>query len=226
MLLPSTHFWIAVLDLILILLAWLVYGLAHSLLASLAFKGWVARRMPSAMPYYRIGFNLLSTLLLLPPLWLTARSPGEALWHWPAWIAWPALLLVLMGFLWSLRWYDSGEFLGLNQLRRHARETHDAGALTLSPLHRHVRHPWYALGLLLLWTRDLNTAWLLTMLVLTAYIWIGSRLEEGKLVALYGEAYRRYQKRVPALVPWPGRSLTPAEARELEVLAKTPATGE
>jgi len=217
--LASTPFRIDVPDLILIFLAWLFYGLAHSLLASLAFKGWVALRMPSAMPYYRIGFNLLAILLLLLPLWLTARSPGEALWHWPAWIAWPALVLALLGFLWSMRWYDSGEFLGLSQLRRQAQETHDSGALTLSPLHRHVRHPWYALGLLLLWTRDLNAAWLLTMLVLTAYIWIGSRLEEGKLLALYGEAYRRYRERVPALIPWPGRSLSPEEARELEALA-------
>jgi protein-S-isoprenylcysteine O-methyltransferase Ste14 len=207
------------LDLTLIALAWLLYGLLHSLLASLGIKRWVVEHAPRAMPLYRIGFNLLATLLLLPPLWLTLRSGGEPLWHWPAWIAWPALILALSGFMWSLRWYDSGEFLGLSQWRRQARETRDAGALTLSPLHRHVRHPWYALGLLLLWTRDLNAAWLLTALMVTAYVWVGSRLEEDKLVALYGEAYRRYRRRVPGLVPWPGRSLSPEEARELESLA-------
>lgn len=206
-------------DLALIILAWLLYGLIHSWLASLGLKGRLARRWPQAMPFYRLGYNMVAVLLMLPPLWLTVTTPGPALWHWPAWIAWPALALGILGFLWSLRWYDGDEFLGLSQLRRGARGAFDAGGLTLSPLHRHVRHPWYSLGLLLLWTRDLNAPWLVTVLALTVYLWLGSRLEEAKLVALYGEAYRRYQKRVPALIPWPGRSLSPSEAKELESLA-------
>jgi protein-S-isoprenylcysteine O-methyltransferase Ste14 len=130
-------------------------------------------------------------------------------------------VIAVFGYLWSLRWYDSGEFLGINQWRRHARETQDAEALTLSPLHRYVRHPWYALGLLLIWTRDLNAAWLLTATVVTVYVWVGSRLEEGKLIALHGEVYRRYRARVPALFPWPGRSLSAAEAQVLEGLSRS-----
>ena len=208
-------------DIALIVLAWLLYGLLHSLLAGLGLKAWLAMPWPRAMPFYRLGYNLMAVLLLMPPLWLTVTTPGPVLWHWPVWIAWPALALGILGFLWSMRWYDSGEFLGLNQLRRGASEPQDAGALTLSPLHRHVRHPWYALGLLLLWTRDLNAPWLATVLTVTIYLWIGSRLEDTKLVALYGEAYRRYRNRVPALVPLPGRSLSPQEAKELEALAAT-----
>jgi protein-S-isoprenylcysteine O-methyltransferase Ste14 len=83
-----------------------------------------------------------------------------------------------------------------------------------------VRHPWYALGLLVLWTRDLNAAWLVAAIAITVYLLIGSRLEENKLIAFYGDAYRRYRRRVPGLVPLPGRSLSAREAGELQTLAR------
>lgn len=208
------------LTLVLIALAWLVYGVVHSWLAGMRLKTFVARRWPGVMPAYRLLFNGLALLLILPPLALTLLAPGRALWHWPGWIAWPALAVAVAGLLVSLRHYDGGEFIGSSQWRRGARETHDAGPLTLSPLHRHVRHPWYALGLLLLWTRDLNAAWLVSAVVVTVYVWLGSRREEEKLIALYGDAYREYRRRVPAMLPWPGKSLSSAEAAALVARAR------
>jgi protein-S-isoprenylcysteine O-methyltransferase Ste14 len=206
-------------DLVLIALAWAVYGAVHSWLASANLKRSMAALRPALMPAYRLIYNGLAVLLLLPPLWLTGRAEGAALWHWPAWIAWPAAALAVGGFLWSLRWYDGMDFIGLRQWRAQAADGGEHERLSLSPLHRHVRHPWYALGLLLLWTRDLNAAWLVTALVVTVYVVVGSRLEERKLEALYGEAYRRYRQRVPGLLPRPGRRLGAAEAAELERLA-------
>ena len=38
-------------------------------------------------------------------------------------------------------------------------------------------------------------------LVLTAYFIIGSILEERRLLARFGDAYREYQQRVPMLIP-------------------------
>jgi methanethiol S-methyltransferase len=188
-------------DLILVALAWGLYGLLHSALAASRVKDRVAHHWPALVPAYRLLFNLLATLLLLPPLWLTWRVPGEALWHWPAWIAWLAALATLAGYLWSLRWYDGLDFIGLTQWRTRGRATATTDSLVFSPLHRHVRHPWYSLGLLMLWTRDLNAAWLVAAVTVTLYLVVGSRLEERKLVAQFGETYRRYQQQVPALVP-------------------------
>lgn len=205
-------------DLIIIALAWAAYGALHSWLAGEAMKARVARSRPGLMPAYRLGYNLLAILLLIPPLWLTVRHPGAALWHWPGWIAWPAAAVSVAGYLWSLRWYDGLDFLGLRQWRAAGPAAPEG--LVLSPLHRHVRHPWYALGLLLLWTRDLNAAWLATALMVTVYILVGSRLEERKLLALYGEAYRRYRLRVPALIPLPGRRLSEREAADLQAMAR------
>ena len=89
-----------------------------------------------------------------------------------------------------------------------------------APLHRHVRHPWYSLGLLILWTRDMDEARLTSALCITLYLWLGSLLEEEKLLAFHGEAYARYRARVPGLIPWPGRSLDADEARALCALRR------
>lgn len=209
-------------EILLIALAWLAYGLIHSWLAASGVKTWVMRHWPGLVPAYRLAYNALAVLLLIPPLALTLSYPGEVSWNVPAWIAWPAAVIAVAGFVWSLRWYDMGEFLGLSQWRR--QDGQEREGFVLSPLHRYVRHPWYSLGLLLLWTRDLNAAWLTTAVAVTLYLLIGSRLEERKLVERYGEAYHRYQARVPGLIPWPGRHLRPAEAETLRQAAKQTAT--
>lgn len=202
-----------------IVLAWGLYGGLHSWLAGLGLKAWVDRRWPALTPAYRMLFNGLAVVLLIPPLWLTWLYPGDALWHWPAWIAWPAAVVAVAGYLWSLRWYDGMDFLGLRQWRGRDGPTAWRDSLVLSPLHRYVRHPWYSLGLLLLWTRDLNAGWLVATLAITLYLVIGSRLEERKLVEVFGESYRRYRDKVPALVPLPWRFLRADEAEQLLRLA-------
>lgn len=192
-----------------LILAWGLYGAVHSLLASESVKVAAMRRWPAWAPYYRVTYNVFALLSLWPVVGLTLRYPGEPLWHWPAWVAWPALIFAVAGFVVSLRSYDGLEFLGVRALRG---EGNAGDRLVFSPLHRYVRHPWYALGLLVLWTRDLNAAWLIAALVITLYVAIGLRLEERKLVRWHGERYRAYQRRVPALIPWPGRTLDAREA--------------
>jgi len=198
---------------------WLGYFLIHSLLASLWAKRRVAARWPNLMPAYRLFFNLAAVLLLAPPLWLTYRWQGPWLWRWegPWWWLANALAVVALGlFWWSLRYYDSGEFIGLKQWRDQERRVEDQERLHISPLHRWVRHPWYSLGLVLVWTRDMNAAFLWTAIVITLYFIIGSRLEERKLMTYHGRAYRRYRAQVPGLIPHPWRHLSRQEAETLE----------
>lgn len=208
--------------LLLVALVWSIYGLLHSLTASLAAKRWMAARRPHWMPGYRLGFNLLALILLIPPLWLTNALRGEALWRWDGplvMVSWILTALALLAFWYSLRQYDGGEFLGLRQWREGLCEVEDQERLHISPLHRHVRHPWYCIALVLIWTRDLDAPSLVAACVISGYFVFGSRLEERKLLGYHGEAYRRYRERVPGLLPVPGRSLSASEASELEALA-------
>jgi hypothetical protein len=48
---------------------------------------------------------------------------------------------------------------------------------------------------------------------------MGSRLEERKLIAHFGEVYRQYCQQVPGLIPLPWRWLNKEEADRLEQLA-------
>ncbi len=209
----------------LIFAAWCGYFALHSALASLTAKRWAARRLGAWMPYYRLLYNGLAVALLIPPLWLTYAHRGPPLWAWTGWAGWLAdgLALVAVGlFLWSLRFYDGGEFLGLRQVKQGQRAPEDQETLHISPLHRHVRHPWYALGLVLLWTRDLDPSQLTATIAASLYFVIGSRLEERKLLTYHGEAYARYRARAPGLIPRPWRRLSAAEARAIAQDAARP----
>ncbi|MCX7168675.1 MAG: hypothetical protein NTV11_20720 [Rhodocyclales bacterium] len=199
-----------------IALAWLGYFALHSALAALSVKAWVAGRWPQFMRGYRIVFNVVSTLTLIPVLWLIYGVESDWLWQWRgamAWLSNGAALAAILCLLVPGRSYDMGEFLGLRQLSGHGNDQPES--FTVSTLHRFVRHPWYCIGLVLIWTRDMNGPLLVSALMITAYFVVGSKLEEGKLVAMYGETYRRYMAKVPGLIPLPWKYLTAAEAVDL-----------
>jgi len=201
-----------------ILCAWLAYFALHSALASLVVKTWVAERWPGLMPAYRIGFNAIASLGLAPILWLLYSHPGPLIWGWfGAWayVANGLALAAVAGVFYTLRDYDGSEFLGLRQWRSRTRSVHDQEGFHLSPAHRFVRHPWYFFSLVMIWTRDMSEAMLLSALLRTAYFVVGSRLEERKLIAYHGARYRHYMARVAGLIPLPWKILSQAEARAL-----------
>ena len=72
-------------------------------------------------------------------------------------------------------------------------------------MYAYVRHPLYfativvILGLFLLMPTQ---KMLLTLGIAYSYILIGYRLEERKLVAIFGAEYLAYQLRVKALIPY------------------------
>jgi protein-S-isoprenylcysteine O-methyltransferase Ste14 len=205
-------------DIVLLAICWIGYFALHSALASLTVKRRVAAAWPQLVLYYRLAYNILASLLILPILWLTYHDTGPMLWRWQgaaAWLANGLALAAIFGFLLSLKSYDMQEFLGLRQLHLNLRKVEDQERFHLSPFHRYVRHPWYFFGLVLLWTRDMNATTLLSGVFITLYFVIGSRLEEMKLLVYHGDTYRRYMASVPGLVPLPWKTLTVEEAKAL-----------
>jgi len=197
---------------------WVGYFVLHSLLASLGLKQAVARYRPGLMPAYRLSFNVIAIALAIPPLWYIHAHPGPLYWEWQGtwwWLAQGAGLSALIGFLTTLRGYDLREFVGLRQWRAADTRPEDQESFHLSALHRFVRHPWYFLALVIVWTRDLSAGWLVTATMITLYFIVGSRLEERKLIRYHGRTYVEYRARVPGLLPLPGRYLSVGEAKRL-----------
>jgi len=199
-------------------LAWLAYFALHSLLASSGVKIWIGGRWSRFMRGYRIAYNLIASVALLPVLWLIHATESGWLWQWRGawgWLSDAIALAAIACFFASARAYDMGEFLGLRQLSGHPVD--ELRTFTLSSFHRFVRHPWYCIALVLIWTRDMNGPLLVSALSITIYFIVGSRLEERKLIASYGETYRQYMAKVPGLIPLPWKYLSATEARNFGV---------
>lgn len=202
-----------------LLLGWLAYFALHSMLASLGVKQWVAEHRPSWMRAYRLLFNGIALLALMPILYLWHAASGPLIWERPEALRWlfdGIAVAALLGFLHSTRYYDMAEFFGARQWLGKVTAVEDQEHLQLSPYHRFVRHPWYFFALVLIWSRDMDMAWLLSSGFITAYFVIGSRLEERKLRAYYGAAYNQYCQQVPGLLPLPGKSLSAEDAQNIE----------
>ncbi len=194
---------------LLTLLAVAAYGALHSLLASLWAKRLARGSLGEAGGRgYRLAYNVVALLTLLPVLAVPAVSPGPELYRIrPPWVVLTlagqglALAALASGLLQTDPWH----FLGLRQLVE--KEVERPPRLVVSGLYRWVRHPLYTAGLLFIWlTPWMTTSVLALNLALTAYILVGSRLEERRLTVEFGSAYTDYARRVPRLLPRPPRS--------------------
>ena len=96
-------------------------------------------------------------------------------------------------------------FLGLTQFRaglRGEKVEYVKPKLTRNGALAVVRHPYYFVSLVLIWSRPLLWKDLWLNIVLTVYFLIGTLNEERKLKKEFGQEYLDYMKEVPALIPF------------------------
>ena len=180
------------------------YALLHSVLAAESVKRWAADCLGSAFAGYRFAYVVVSCALLIPLLWLP--HPEGTLYRIDGTLA--ILLratqaLGAAGFLWTLGHFDTGQFLGLTQLRTGITDDRDEHApLSASGPFRLCRHPLYvSSALILVANPDMNHTSATFTLWCLAYFLIGSAFEENRLLALHGEPYRLYQQATPRFIP-------------------------
>ena len=185
-----------------IVLALLLWGLVHSLLASLKAKELVRRWLGErAGRFYRLGYNVFAGVSFLPVLVLMFIIPDHNLYLVP--LPWSGLmvigeLLAVLALAIAFRQTDAWEFLGLRQP-----EAEKPPKLTISGLYRHVRHPLYSAGLAFIWLMPLMTVNVLAInLALTVYVVIGAAFEERNLRHEFGQEYIEYMAVTPMFIPF------------------------
>jgi protein-S-isoprenylcysteine O-methyltransferase Ste14 len=191
-------------------LAWdaflsLLFFLQHSGMVRRPFRARLARVLPARYDgaFYAISSGV--TLALVVVLWQRVDIPvfrleGVARWIAVALSGLAAALLIVSGY--AVR--RTIDFLGVRPIRAHLRgEVPRATPFFVAGPYRWVRHPLYACILALFWIRpDMTADGLVLAILWSGWIVVGTILEERDLVAHFGDEYRRYQRRVPMLVPW------------------------
>jgi protein-S-isoprenylcysteine O-methyltransferase Ste14 len=193
---------------------WLIFfivlwGIVHSLLASLGFKNFLGRTLGMGfMKSYRLLYNVFAVISILPVLYLVAVLPDRIVYE--AASPWNYLMLAGQGisalllFLAVLQ-TDALSFAGLRQML----EAEKKDELVTGGFYRLVRHPLYTFGLAFLWLSPSMTINVLVVYAaFTLYILIGIIFEERKLLHQFGQAYTDYKSVTPMLLPGirPGRN--------------------
>ena len=191
-------------------LLWIIWCALHSLLITEQAQTWIARQNNWLTGTYRIFYIFFSLLTLIPIIIYQYSFPQKVLFAWHGWWRLPQLLLLSYAFV--MFWqgsknYDVAYFLGIRQWRNQQNgQTAPPLEFRCQGIGLYVRHPWYSGGLALLWAvgpiTDIN---LTSRLILSAYLFIGTLLEERKLRHQLGEPYQQYCQHVPMLFPWKGR---------------------
>lgn len=179
--------------------AWLLFAVLHSGTAGAGARTGLGRLFGRA---HRLAFNALALVEVAAVMGLGAWLGRAArVLPLPAPVHAVQLGMTVLGavlLLVGLAAYRIGPFLGWAQLR--GEEDKDQ-PLVIAGLHRHIRHPLYSAALLLLWGRAIDELSLATALWGSLYLVVGSRIEEARLLARYGDAYRRYRATTPAFIP-------------------------
>ncbi len=199
-----------------VFLAVFAYGALHSALLTRRCRGALEKALGERVfrGWFRFAYNVQALVLLVALVGYVASLPDAEMGRVPP--PWSHVLLALrlaaLGFIvWCAGRVGFGAFLGWDNVRawsgggRAPGDGLETGELVVSGPYRLVRHPMYAAGFLVLWAEPHWTANRMAFAAAASvYLWLGSLHEESRLLAAYGEAYRRYRDRTPAFLPRPG----------------------
>ena len=182
-----------------------LFAVQHSVMARKEFKRWWTQFVPVSVE--RTTYVLFASLTLALLLWQWRPIP-TVVWQ----IANPSLatsvtVLSFVGWtvvLTSTFLINHFELFGLQQVATNLLGQNMPAARFRTPLYyKFVRHPIYLGFVIAFWSAPTMTlGHLLFTTVTTAYIVIGATLEERDLIAVFGNEYRDYRKRVAMLIPW------------------------
>jgi protein-S-isoprenylcysteine O-methyltransferase Ste14 len=189
----------------------LVFFLQHSGMIRQGYRRWSSKFIPShyqgAVYTIASGVVLLTLVVFWQESSRTLVSVGGVL----RWSLRAVYCFAMLGLAWAIVALGSFDGLGLKPILDRWRKTRSSPMpFTVRGPYRWIRHPLYLFSMLMIWAYpDITMDRLLFNVLFTAWIFVGTVLEERDLVVAFGDSYREYQREVPMLLP---RSLRPMVA--------------
>lgn len=172
---------------------------------------FIRKTFGNLIAFYRLAFNIFAVVGLYI-IWDLAPQPFLQIYILPKPYDYLVLipqLLSLVGMIWCFRYISFREFIGLNQIDRYLKNEYSENeldenyTLRIEGPYKYSRHPIYFFSIIFIMFRSEMNLFYLTMFIsFTAYFYIGSYYEEKKMVRLFGDEYRNYQKKVPKIFPF------------------------
>jgi methanethiol S-methyltransferase len=182
-----------------------IFAIQHSVMARKRFKKWWTQFVPQ--PIERSTYVLLASLCLLLLFWQWRPMPAIVWQVDDPNLAVTIATISLAG--WTLVFTSTFlinhfELFGLRQVTANLAGREIPAPRFRTPLfYKFVRHPLYLGFIVAFWaTPEMTVGHMLFATATTLYIFAGIFLEERDLDELFGDDYRRYQKRVSMLIPW------------------------
>ncbi|MEO7309458.1 MAG: isoprenylcysteine carboxylmethyltransferase family protein [Chitinophagaceae bacterium] len=186
-----------------LLLAWIGYGVLHSVFASVILKQWLKKRWAGYNTYYRLWYTVFAVLSLAALLWFQCSIDSVMLFD-SAFVKYAAGLPLGLGGLVIMlicSRYHLLHLLGLDTLIK----KNNTQGLKINGLYSWIRHPLY-LGTFMFITGLFFSfpllSNLLSILAIMGYTLTAIPLEEKKLLAEFGEQYLDYKRKVPMILPF------------------------
>ncbi len=185
-------------------LIWSVWCVLHSILNS---EGLIRTSGLLDSPigrYYRLVYSVVAAATLLIAWEITPKWQEYQLWRFQeVALVIPVLvwLTAVVMFYLTFRFFNIWHFLGLTTIGIGRKSGDSQKKLITWGIYGVCRHPQFAAGLMMLWVRNLTDTGLIINIVLSVYLIVGARIEEGRLLAIYSDQYAQYMKKVPRFIP-------------------------
>ena len=184
----------------------LTFFLQHSCMVRRSFRLNLARFIPDS--YISAIYAISSGIVLIVVIVLWQGTPGTVAHAEGAvrLLLRAAFAASIAGFYLGVKSLGFFDPFGVGEILNHLRNTRPKKMfLSIRGPYRWVRHPLYLFVMIMIWScPDLTLDRLLFNILWTAWIFIGTILEERDLLIEFGEAYRQYQRTVPMLIPLKG----------------------
>ncbi len=197
-------------DALIITSLFFVFAISHSILASHKFKLALTSKLGNKIAFYRMFYNV-SSILFFVFIYKVSPKPNYIIYD----LGFPFDILIVVlqiasgiMLLWTSKFINMREFLGLTQIKRYTEGTYSLDdideklELRIEGAFKYSRHPIYLFSSLFLILRPtMDFFYLIFLINMLLYFYIGSYFEEKKLITIFGDEYRQYQKDVPKIFP-------------------------